>query len=83
MSKSETWKMARAEITPERMRHAKKKLSMAGYRILRESDLELQIQGRTGVIRFYPFTGAFKGPGVHNDCGRGIQALLLFLRGSK
>ena len=80
MSKSETWKMARAEITPERMRYAKEKFRQLGIHVVYEDDLEIRVLRNAEVIRFHPFTGAYIGKGVKP--GRGLSNLLA-LFGSK
>ena len=71
---SEDWKAKRAELLPERMAHAKKKLGMAGIQFSCPDDLTIMFRHNCETVRFYPFTGWFTGKSVQD--GRGLQNLL-------
>lgn len=74
MAKSQDWKDKRAELLPERMAHAKKKIGGLGYAYQCPDDLSLTFRYRCETVTFYPFTGWFTGKSVQD--GRGLQNLL-------
>ena len=72
--RKDSWKAKRAELIPERMAHAKKKIGQAGYVYSCPNDLTISFRYKCETVLFYPFTGWFTGKTVQD--GRGLQNLL-------
>lgn len=62
------------ELEPERMVYAKQEIEKLGYRIIYESETELQFMFNGAEIKLFPYSGWHTGKTIKD--GRGIAKLL-------
>lgn len=68
------YKMRRDAYKEERMAHALRRISRAGYTVRQVNDLELQFLYNGEIVRFYPYNGWATGKTITD--GRGLQRLI-------